>query len=253
MTEEIEEQESEQPEPIARTTTRRPVKIPEKKKGSYFTSDKENLALFGSGCKLLDCVLGGGWPLGRMSNIVGDKSSGKTLLAIEACANFMHKFPDGEIIYLESEAAFDADYAEAIGMPIDDVDFVDYGDDNTVEFLFEHLEKVTAEATSPVLYVVDSLDALSDRAEKKRKIDEGSYSMGKQKKLSEMFRRLISPLKESNVHLMIVSQVRENIGVTFGEKYTRSGGKALDFYASQILCLPKLVSLKRLSKVLNAL
>lgn len=251
---EEEEEESEpepepEPAPIARASTRRQIIIPEKKVGNYFTSTtKEGLDLFSSGCKLLDCVLGGGWALGRMSNIVGDKSSGKTLLAIEGCANFMQQYSDGKIMYLEAEAAFDENYAEAIGMPVESVEFIDYEDDNTVEFLFDHLSEVADEADEPTLYIVDSLDALSDRAEKSRKIDEGSYSLGKQKKMSELFRRLISKIKKSQIHLMIISQVRENIGVTFGEKYTRSGGKALDFYASQILWLAETGKIKKTVK-----
>jgi len=66
--------------------------------GIYYTP-KKSLVTFTSGCSLLDCALGGGWPIGRVSNIVGDKSTGKTLLAIEACANFARRFPDGLIRY----------------------------------------------------------------------------------------------------------------------------------------------------------
>src|SRR5271166_4934530 len=110
------------------------------KVGNYFTAPKTNLEFIASGCKVFDCALGGGWPLGRISNIVGDKSSGKTLIAIEACANFSRQFPNGQIYYRESEAAFDTGYAQALGMPEEKVDF---GDDEfiTVEDLFEDMEK----------------------------------------------------------------------------------------------------------------
>ena len=67
--------------------------------GNYFSSPKTNIKFIKSGCKTLDCVLGGGWALGRIANIVGDKSTGKTLQAIEACATFAKDYPTGKIWY----------------------------------------------------------------------------------------------------------------------------------------------------------
>lgn len=208
----------------------------EERVGNYFLKEKE-LKFISSGCQILDCVLGGGYPLGRIVNIVGDKAVGKTLLAIEAFANFNMCYPEGKMYYHETEAAFDTDYAEALGMPVEKVEFPE-GD--TIEEFFEILSDVIEkhkESGVPGVYVLDSLDALSDKAEKERGIEEGSYAMGKQKKLSEIFRRLSSEIENTNICLIIISQVRENIGVAFGEKYKRSGGKALDFYASQALWL----------------
>jgi len=220
--------------------------------GSYFTKvHKGKLKFIPSGCKLLDCVLGGGWPLGRISNVVGDKSSGKTLLAIESCTNFNMEYPDGLIYYMEAEAAFDQDYAAALGMPIDAIDFLEDRNENTIEELFELLDtiiEVHEKNKLPGLFIVDSLDALSDRAELGRKIDEGSYGGSKPKKMSEMFRRLAARLEETNIHLKIISQVRDNIGAMVGAKHTRSGGRALDFYASQVLWLREVKKHKKTSK-----
>ena len=223
---------------------------PEPKKNYYFTTvNKSNIDFIHSGCALLDCVIGGGWPLGRISNIVGDKSSGKTLLAIEACTNFKQEYDSGRIYYLEAEAAFDKDYAQALGMPTNAIDFIDC--ENTIEALFEELERVIKdhkESKIPGLFVVDSLDALSDRAELERKIDEGSFGANKPKKLSELFRRLTAEIEHTDIHLMVISQIRDNIGVMFGSKHTRSGGKALDFYASQVLWLAEAKKLKKTIK-----
>lgn len=210
--------------------------------GQYFKPNS-TLEFIPSGCTLLDCVLGGGYPLGRVVNIVGDKSVGKTLLAIEACANFANKYPDGQIIYAESEAAFDIGYAQSLGLPVDRVIFAGEEEEDallTVEDFYEDLEKRLAVKKEPMLYVLDSLDALSDRAELVRKIDEGTYGATKAKQLSQIFRRITQKLKHRRVCLIVISQVRENIGVSFGEKYTRSGGKALDFYASQAIWLSHL-------------
>lgn len=215
------------------------------KAGAYLEAPAtpSDLRLFSSGSALIDCVLGGGWALGRMSNIIGDKSTAKTGLAIEAMANFARQFPKGWIRYREAESAFDVSYAESMGLPRKRVKL--WGDEHntlfdTVEDMYEDLESVLAKSTTPGLYIVDSLDALSDRAEKGRKIDENSYGGNKAKKMGEFFRRLVRPLEEKEVCLLIISQVRANIGAMFGEKYTRTGGKAMDFYATHCLWLAHL-------------
>lgn len=224
---------------------RKRVEIEPPPAANYFASgtDKE-LEFISSGCSILDAVLGGGYVLGRIANIVGDKSSGKTLLAIEACANFANQYPDGFIRYAEAEAAFDEHYAAALGMPVERVEFA--ANMFTIEDFFEDLEKVIKKlGDQPCIYVIDSLDALSDRAELARKIDEGSYNMTKQKKLGELFRRLAQHMEKSRMFLMVISQIRDKIGVTYGEKKTRSGGKSLDFYASQVIWLSEIEKMKR--------
>lgn len=211
--------------------------------GLYFLAPAAGLQFFSSGCTLLDCVLGGGWVLGRMSNIIGDKSTAKTALAIESAANFARRFPKAPILYREAEGAFDRRMAIGeLGFPKAARLWEDDYDDRpleTVEDIFEDLDAFLnrLKAKEPALYIVDSLDALSDRDELKREIDKGSYSMTKQKKLGELFRRLVRRIEASNVALLIVSQVRDNIGVMFGEKYRRNGGKAMDFYASHCIWL----------------
>mgnify|MGYP001614381565 CR=1 FL=1 len=226
------------------------LRLPEPKDksgGLYFSSEKDHIQFIRTGCTVLDCVLGGGWPLGRIVNIVGDKSTGKTLLAMEAIANFFRQYAEGDAWYNEAESAFDTDYAEALGIPFDRVNYT--GDCPTVESLFEHVEQNVfhpdRDPQRPGLYIIDSLDALSDRAEMGRGIDEGSYGAAKAKKLSEFFRRSTQRLKTSNTCLMVISQVRDAIGVAFGEKHSRSGGKALDFYVSQALWLAHMKTLKR--------
>ena len=222
-------------------TKRRPRRslsdVLEEDRGEYFLSPPSSYTFIHSGAVTLDCVLGGGWPLGRFSNIVGDKSTGKTLLAIEAMANFARAFPKAvKARYAESEAAFDEGYAQAIGMPLNRVsrpsEILE-----TVEDFFDDVSDYIDRCTRGGLYILDSLDALSDAEEIKKDIDKGSFGTGKAKKMSETFRRVIRDVERSKCHLMIISQVRSNIGVTFGRQYTRSGGRALDFYASQILYL----------------
>jgi recombination protein RecA len=219
---------------------------------SYFVGPKPGIKFVPSGCAVLDCVLGGGWALGRIANVVGDRSTAKTALATEALINFLLKYPKGAAAYREIEAAFDRGYAEAMGLPIKQIDF---GDDNvlTVEAFAKDFDKFLDQrikAKQPGIYVLDSLDALSDEAEMEREVGQASYGMAKAKNLSEFFRKSARKIEQSEVTLLIVSQVRENIGVTFGEKNRRSGGKALDFYASQVIWLAAIEPLKKtISKV----
>ncbi len=208
--------------------------------GNYFSSPKSGIDFFSSGSKLLDLALGGGWAEQRIGRVIGDSSTGKTLLMIEAASNFARKYKDGIIKYRESEAAFDPPYAEALGMPLARVDF---GDDplETVEDFYEDLMECCVKAKYPILYVLDSLDALSDRDEMGRDIDKGTYGAAKAKQMSKLFRQSVSQLAKSKVTLLIVSQIRDKIGaLPFARKFEPSGGKALKFYASQTIILAQL-------------
>lgn len=207
----------------------------------------ESVRKISSGSTMLDLVLGGGWGVGRVVNIVGDRSSGKTLLAIEACANYAIKGDVADIEYAEAEAAFDHAYAQTIGMP-EGVTFPP-AQLRTVEDFYHDMEKYLEarkkRSTDMGLYVLDSLDALSDDAEMARDIEKGSYGAAKAKKMSETFRKLNPDIEATNTTLFIVSQIRDKMNVSFGETKTRSGGRALDFYASQILWLAEIGKIKK--------
>jgi recombination protein RecA len=207
------------------------------------TAPKTSNSFIPTGSTLLDLALGGGWAQNRVFNIVGDKSSGKTLLAIEGYANFNRMYPQSRMRYGEAEAAFDDIYAQKLGYPTE----VSKPDAplETVEDFFKDLQNFSKIA-GPSFYILDSLDALSDEAEKARDADDdATYGVAKAKKMSELFRRQVQTLSNNKVTLGVISQVRENIGVMFGEKYTRSGGKALDFYSSQIVWLSEIEKVKR--------
>lgn len=216
---------------------------------SYFADTGQRKHDFvSSGCVLLDSALGGGWVLGRVANIVGDKSAGKTLLAIEACANFHSSYPTGAIRYAESESAFDESYAEALGMPVEHVKFNGGDPMRTVEDWYNDMVSfldAREKDKKPGLYILDSFDALSDDAEMEREIDKGSFGQGKAKKSGELFRKLVDRIEASKVLLIVVSQIRDKINVTFGETKTRSGGRALDFYCSHIVWIAEIGKLKK--------
>src|SRR5258706_12749050 len=217
----------------------------------YFHPENK-IEFVSTGCNKFDCDLGGGYVLGRVANVIGDKSSAKTALATEAVINFLRQYPDGAAFYRETEAAFLTTYAQNLGLPLDKVQF---GDPDkpviTVEEFARDLGAFVGKRLStktPGIYVLDSLDALSDEAEMGRDISEGSYGTKKAAKMSELFRTVARKLERTRVLLIVVSQVRDKIGVMFGDKHTRSGGRALDFYSSQILWLSKFGDLKRTVK-----
>lgn len=235
--------------PTTAPVTRKKTTPETVQQSSYFTAGTANddIEWFSSGCALVDAALGGGWALGRVSNVVGDKSAGKTLLAMEAIANFCSKYPRGKVRYGESEAAFEKEYAGALGIPLDRVIF----NDNdlpleTVEEWFDDVQLFVKNLDGePGLYILDSLDALSDASEMDAEFDKASYGGAKPKAISKFFRMMVGTLKTSRVHMMIISQIRDKLNVTFGETKTRSGGRALDFYASQVAWIAEIEKLKR--------
>jgi recombination protein RecA len=249
--------------------------------------DRKEITFLNTGCVLLNCVIGGprgGWPFGRVVNIVGDKSTGKTLLAEEAIANLLIEYPQSKAYYRECESAFDKSYAKALGVNLDKVDFGPEGIDthwDTIEDVVEDLigildrfDKLVAEKIAklkllkvnkkqkidilraqaiktipPTIYIIDSLDGLSDRAEMKRSLDTGSYNLAKPKMMSAFFRQEVRRIKRSNICLIVISQIRDRIGpVIRGDKYTRAGGRALDFYASAVIFLAHLGKIKETHK-----
>jgi recombination protein RecA len=190
---------------------------------------------YSSGSTTLDMALGSGWAKGLIHNIWGNEASGKTLLAISACKQFNLSWPDEPILYIDSERRLNWDYARTLGFP-NGAELVN--DCSTIEDFHDRIVKMAEKGEGfGGLVVLDSLDALEDEMELGRTMSEKAMPATKARKMSEAFRRLGKPLHESGITLLILSQVRENIGVVYGNQYVRAGGKALDFYASQIVSL----------------
>jgi recombination protein RecA len=211
--------------------------------------DPKKLKFVSTGCALFNCVLGGGWPLGRVSNICGKRSSGKTLVAIEACANFARLYPDEKkhlIRYRETEEAFDPDYAKTVGFPEDRAELPD-NELETVEAFYTDLKDFIAKVPKNGcgFYVLDSLDAIGDKGELEREFGEKSYGTQKAKEMKKTFRLLKRPLREKNIHLMVISHLYANIGVMLGDKHKRSGGDALDYFATHIVWLTQIGKIKQ--------
>src|SRR5215470_7394218 len=140
---------------------------PEPPTAGYFTKPKTHIAWFSTGCKTLDMALGGGWAAPYILNIVGDRSTGKTLLAVESAIEFLKRFSRrGKVYYKRAERTFDEHYARAMGL---DLRRVDLGKESmiTVEDLYDEIEKLTTPPKlkakrrwdpTPILYIIDSWD-----------------------------------------------------------------------------------------------
>ena len=151
-----------------------------------------------------------------------------------------------KLIYDEGEAAFDKEYASKLGLPVDKIDF---RESETIEDWYASLEKEinlpTKEKKDFTIYILDSLDSIVSEGELEEDFNKGGFGMNKQKQMSKLFRRLVRKIRENNILLIVISQLRDKIGVTFGETKTRAGGRALDFYASNILWLAEIGKIKK--------
>ena len=189
---------------------------------------------FGTGCTVLDKAMGGGYAKGRIINIIGDSSTGKTLYAIIACKLYNLLWPKEFIEYIEAERAFNPSFALSLGLPEENVMFP--SGINTIEKLFDYFTKKAA-AGKPGLVIVDSLDALSTEEELAGEFQQAYMGAKKANQMSELFRRVNEGLEAAGVTVIIISQTRDKLGVIFGRTWTRAGGNALKFYSSQILVL----------------
>ena len=213
-----------------------------------------------TGSTILNCIVGDGFPVGKVLNIVGDKSSGKSFLACEIINSAVNQYGKKlKWFYDDCEGGFNFNTKEIYGFDIMKDEFM--ASDSVEELgikINEELDKL--KNNEMLVYVVDSLDGLSSLAEKERDIKRtksfkqgskitGSYGLEKQSYISEFFRLNINKIKNKNCLLIIISQVRENIGVMFGSKYKRTGGKSLDHYAHTVLWLAEVEKIKKKNRV----
>lgn len=191
-----------------------------------------------SGSLSLDCALGiGGYPRGRIIEIFGPESCGKTTLAIHAVAEAQKI--GLKAAYIDAENAFDRDYAEALGVNVDSLLFAqpDCGED-----CLEIATKLISSGKIGIL-VIDSVAALIPRAELEGEI--GDARVGLQARLmSQALRKMVGIIKKSNCCCIFINQLREKIGVMFGNPETTTGGNALKFYASIRLDVRKSTQVK---------
>lgn len=200
----------------------------------------KGINVISSGSIQIDNVIGiGGYPRGRIIEIFGPESSGKTTLSLQAIAQAQKK--GGICAFIDAEHALDAAYAQKLGVQIDDliISQPDFG-----EQALEIAEMLIRSGAVDII-VVDSVAALVPKAELEG--DMGDSHVGLQARLmSQALRKLAAIVHKSNTALIFINQIRQNIAsMGYGPSETTTGGKALKFYASLRLDIRKIASLKK--------
>jgi RecA/RadA recombinase len=221
----------------------------------------------------LSDTIDGGYGAGKMVNLIGDSSSGKTILALTmlAEANRNPKFKDYDLIFDDVESALEIDIDSLFGESL--AERIIYKKSNTIEDYYGAIYNQIISGI-PFIWVLDSFDALTSRDEQRRAaefgkqeskregdedvLDEveknkGSWKTEKPKMASEIFRVITGEIKKTDSFVMIISQTRDNLG--FGAMFapkTRSGGKALKFYASWEIWLATGKSHKKMNRSIGA-
>lgn len=205
----------------------------------------ENLPVISSGSVSLNLALGvGGYPRGRVIEIYGPESSGKTTLAIHAIAEVQKA--GGIAAIIDAEHAFDRFYAEKLGVNIEEL--LISQPDNGEQALEIADQLIRSSAVD--LVVVDSVAALTPKAEIEGEM--GENKVGLQARLmSQALRKLTSNISKTNTCCIFINQLREKIGVMFGNPETTTGGNALKFYASIRLDIRRISQLKNGDEVVG--
>jgi recombination protein RecA len=198
----------------------------------------ENVASIPSGSISLDVALGvGGYPRGRVIEIYGPESSGKTTLAIHAIAEAQKA--GGIAAFIDAEHAFDRFYAEKLGVDVENL-YISQPDNG--EQALEITDHLIRSGAIDII-VIDSVAALTPKAEIEGEM--GDSKMGLQARLmSQALRKLTANISKTNTTCIFINQLREKIGVMFGNPETTTGGNALKFYATVRIDIRRIGQLK---------
>jgi recombination protein RecA len=175
----------------------------------------------------IDSVFGGGTPDGRIIELYGQESSGKTTIALHILAAYQKNHPDKATGFIDFEHAFDPKYAKNLGI---DTEHLVMSQPTYAEQGLEAVEKLISSGGFSCV-VVDSVAAMTPKSELEGEM--GTQAVGKQAKLmSQAMRKLTGTANRTKTTLVFINQMREKIGVMFGSPWTTAGGNALKFYAS---------------------
>jgi len=208
-------------------------------------SHKVDVDVIPSGSIGLDWALGiGGYPRGRILEIYGPESSGKTTLTLHAIAEAQKK--GGICAFIDAEHALDPEYAKKIGVKLDEL-LISQPD--TGEQALEIVESLVRSGKIDIV-VIDSVAALTPKDEIEGEM--GSYQVGKQARLmSQALRKLTAITAKSKTIVIFINQIRMQIGVMFGNPETTTGGKALKFYTSVRLDIRRIAQIKKGDEVVG--
>lgn len=192
-----------------------------------------------SGSPDIDEVLGGGYPMGRVIELFGPESNGKTTVALHAIAQCQQM--GGVAVFMDTEHALSKERAKTIGV---NLDTMVYSNPETMENVFKDAESIIdivrkKDPERPILIVWDSVAATAVNAEIEGDYDDQHVGIHA-RVMSQSLRKITKTLSNYNITFICINQVRDKVGVSFGEKSTTPGGRALKFYASVRLEIVKI-------------
>jgi len=221
-------------------------------KAAYFLSDPDVVAdikkWVPTGCDMLDLAIANrpnaGWPVGRIIEITGLEASGKSLLAAYALKSTQQK--GGLAIYIDTEAATSREYLQAIGVDIEKMVYIPL---EALEDIFDSIEATIAKVRKAnkdvlVTIVVDSIMGATTKKELEGEHGKDGYATEKAIVLSKAMRKITNMLARQNICLILTNQLRIRMGVSFGDPYSTSGGKAVAFHSSVRIRLKSLGQIK---------
>jgi recombination protein RecA len=219
---------------------------------AYFLSDPDLVSdvkrWIPTGCDMLDLAIANrpnaGFPVGRIIEITGLEASGKSLLAAYALKNTQAQ--GGLAIYIDTEAATSREYLQAIGVDIDKMVYVPL---EALEDIFDTIEATIAKVRTAnkdvlVTIVVDSIMGATTKKELNAEHGKDGYATEKAIVLSKAMRKITNMIARQNVCLILTNQLRQRMGISFGDQYGTSGGKAVAFHSSVRLRLKSLGQIK---------
>ncbi len=206
---------------------------------------KVDVDVIPTGSLMLDEILGvGGYPRGRIVEIYGPESSGKTTLALEAVAQAQKK--GGRAAYIDAEHSIDPDYAKNLGVDIDELIL---SQPDSGEQALEIVE-LLAESGAIDLIVVDSVAALVPQAELDGTMSDNNVGL-QARMMSKAMRKLAGVLNRTGCLVIFINQLREKVGVIYGNPETTTGGRALKFYATIRLDIRRSEAIKQGSEIIG--
>ena len=224
-----------------------------KHQAAYFLSGEsgaptEVREFVSTGSSMLDLVISngpnGGFPVGRITEITGLEASGKSLLAAHTLANTQKK--GGVAVYIDTENAVSHEFLQAIGVDLQKMLYVPL---DTIEDIFEAIEHIIESIRSSdkdrlVTIVVDSVAGSTTKVEAESDYDKDGWATSKAIIISKAMRKITNMIGRQKVTLIFTNQLRQKLGVMFGDPWTTSGGKALAFHSSVRLRLKQMGQIK---------
>jgi|TARA_R100000501_G_scaffold6135_1_gene13373 recombination protein RecA len=224
-----------------------------KHQAAYFLSGEsgaptEVREFVSTGSSMLDLVISngpnGGFPVGRITEITGLEASGKSLLAAHTLANTQKK--GGVAVYIDTENAVSHEFLQAIGVDLEKMLYVPL---DTIEDIFEAIEHIIESIRSSdrdrlVTIVVDSVAGSTTKVEAESDYDKDGWATSKAIIISKAMRKITNMIGRQKVTLIFTNQLRQKLGVMFGDPWTTSGGKALAFHSSVRLRLKQMGQIK---------